>query len=149
MLPRLLERSGQGAHGSITAIYTVLVEGGDMDEPIADEVRGILDGHVVLDRALAARGRYPAVDPVGSLSRVMDSIVAAEHRDAARKLRALTGHYEAKRDLVMLGAYAKGSDKELDEAIAKMPKIEQFLRQSPGEPVAFADTVELLRRVVA
>ena len=89
MLPRLLERSGQGARGSITAIYTVLVEGGDMDEPIADEVRGILDGHIVLDRAVAARGRYPAVDVTVSLSRVMDSIVAPEHRDAARRLRAL------------------------------------------------------------
>ncbi|MBX3209583.1 MAG: FliI/YscN family ATPase [Labilithrix sp.] len=149
MLPRLLERSGQGARGAITAIYTVLVEGGDMDEPIADEVRGILDGHVVLDRAVAARGRYPAVDPTVSLSRVMDAVVAPEHRDAARRLRALVAHYEAKRDLVMLGAYAKGSDKELDEAIAKMPKIEQFLRQSPADRVAFDETVATLGRVVA
>lgn len=149
MLPRLLERSGQGKHGSITAIYTVLVEGGDMEEPIADEVRGILDGHVVLDRTLAARGRYPAVDPTSSLSRVMDAVVGAEHRDAARKLRSLVAHYEAKRDLVMLGAYAKGSDKELDEAIAKMPKIEQFLRQSPTERVSFEDTAALLARVVS
>jgi ATP synthase in type III secretion protein N len=149
MLPRLLERSGQGARGAITAIYTVLVEGGDMDEPIADEVRGILDGHVVLDRSVAARGRYPAVDPTVSLSRVMDAVVAPEHRDAARRLRSLVAHYEAKRDLVMLGAYAKGSDKELDEAIAKMPKIEQFLRQSPADRVAFEETVATLARVVA
>jgi type III secretion protein N (ATPase) len=148
MLPRLLERSGQGPHGSITAIYTVLVEGGDMDEPIADEVRGILDGHVVLDRAIAARGRYPAVDVTVSLSRVMDAVVAPEHRDAARKLRALMGVYESKRDLVTLGAYAKGSDKELDEALAKMPKIEQFLRQSSNDAVAFADTVALLGQAV-
>ncbi len=148
MLPRLLERSGQGKHGSITAIYTVLVEGGDMEEPIADEVRGILDGHVVLDRMLASRGRYPAVDPTVSLSRVMDAVVSPAHRDAARKLRALVGHYEAKRDLVMLGAYAKGSDKELDDAIARMPKIEQFLRQSPAERVSFEDSVAMLTRVV-
>jgi ATP synthase in type III secretion protein N len=148
MLPRLLERSGQGKTGSITAIYTVLVEGGDMDEPIADEVRGILDGHVVLDRALAARGRYPAVDPTVSLSRVMDAVVTPEHRDAARRLRALVGHYEAKRDLVMLGAYAKGSDKELDDAIARMPRIEQFLRQSPHDHVSFEETVATLARVV-
>lgn len=148
MLPRLLERSGQGPRGAITAIYTVLVEGGDMDEPIADEVRGILDGHVVLDRALAARGRYPAVDPTTSLSRVMDAVVAPAHRDAARRLRALVAHYEAKRDLVMLGAYAKGSDKELDEAIARMPKIEQFLRQSPADRVAFEETVATLARAV-
>ncbi len=149
MLPRLLERSGHGPRGSLTAIYTVLVEGGDMDEPIADEVRGILDGHVVLDRMIAARGRYPAVDPTVSLSRVMDAVVAEPHRDAARKLRALVAHYEAKRDLVMLGAYAKGSDKELDEAIARMPKIEQFLRQSPADRVAYDETVAMLARVMA
>ncbi|HEY1960119.1 MAG TPA: FliI/YscN family ATPase [Polyangiaceae bacterium] len=148
MLPRLLERSGQGERGSITAIYTVLVEGGDMDEPIADEVRGVLDGHVVMDRGIAARGRYPAVDVTVSLSRVMDGIVSKEHRDAARKLRALLGVYEAKRDLVTLGAYAKGSDKELDEAIAKMPKIEQLLRQTPQDKVAFSDTVALLQQTV-
>jgi type III secretion protein N (ATPase) len=148
MLPRLLERSGQGERGSITAIYTVLVEGGDMDEPIADEVRGVLDGHVVLDRTIAARGRYPAVDVTVSLSRVMDSIVAKEHRDAARKLRALMAHYEQKRDLVMLGAYAKGTDKDLDEAIAKMPRIEQLLRQDARDRVAFADTVALLQQAV-
>ncbi len=152
MLPRLLERSGQGSRatgGAITAIYTVLVEGGDMDEPIADEVRGILDGHVVLDRTLAARGRYPAVDPTVSLSRVMDGIVGPAHRDAARRLRALAAHYEAKRDLVMLGAYAKGSDKELDDAILRMPKIEQFLRQSPADRVDFDETVAMLSRVVS
>ena len=148
MLPRLLERSGQGARGSITAIYTVLVEGGDMDEPIADEVRGVLDGHVVLDRGIAARGRYPAVDVTVSLSRVMDGIVSKEHREAARKLRALLGVFEAKRDLVTLGAYAKGSDKELDEAIAKMPKIEQLLRQNASDKVPFAETVALLAQAV-
>jgi type III secretion protein N (ATPase) len=144
MLPRLLERSGQGVRGSITAIYTVLVEGGDMDEPIADEVRGILDGHVVLDRAIAARGRYPAVDVTVSLSRVMDIVVDEPHRVAARKLRALMGVFEQKRDLVTLGAYAKGSDKDLDEALAKMPRIEQFLAQSPKDRVQFADTVAAL-----
>jgi len=148
MLPRLLERSGQSARGSITALYTVLVEGGDMDEPIADEVRGILDGHVVLDRALAARGRYPAVDPTTSLSRVMDGIVPAPHRDAARRLRGLLATFEAKRDLVTLGAYVKGTDKELDEALARMPAIEAFLRQSPEDRVALEETVGTLARVV-
>jgi type III secretion protein N (ATPase) len=144
MLPRLLERSGQGARGSITAIYTVLVEGGDMDEPIADEVRGVLDGHVVLDRAIAARGRYPAVDVTVSLSRVMDGIVAPEHRDAARRLRSLVAAYEAKRDLVSLGAYAKGTDKELDDALAHLPKIEQLLRQDPRQKAPFDDSVRAL-----
>lgn len=148
MLPRLLERSGQGERGSITAVYTVLVEGGDMDEPIADEVRGILDGHVVLDRALGARGRYPAVDVLGSLSRVMDGIVTSEHRTAARKLRQLLGTYEQKRDLIQLGAYAKGSDREVDEAIAKIARLESFLRQDPKDKVSFDETVKLLREAV-
>jgi type III secretion protein N (ATPase) len=148
MLPRLLERSGQGERGSITAIYTVLVEGSDMDEPIADEVRGVLDGHVVLDRATAARGRYPAVDVTASLSRVMDGIVPKEHREAARKLRSLVATYEAKRDLVALGAYAKGSDRDLDEAIAKMPRIEQFLRQDPRDIVPYERTVEMMLEAV-
>jgi type III secretion protein N (ATPase) len=141
ILPRLLERAGQGVCGSITAIYTVLVEGGDMDEPIADEVRGILDGHVVLDRSIAARGRYPAVDVAVSLSRVMDAVVSREHRDAARHLRAFVATYEAKRDLVALGAYAQGRDKELDEAIARMPRIEAFLRQEMDEKSELSATV--------
>jgi type III secretion protein N (ATPase) len=148
MLPRLLERSGQGATGSITAIYTVLVEGGDMDEPIADEVRGILDGHVVLDRTIAARGRYPAVDVTASLSRVMDSIVSREHAASARRLRSLLATYEAKRDLVAMGAYAKGSDKELDEALARMPRIEAFLRQDAKEKVPFEASLAGLAEAV-
>ncbi|MCU0683297.1 MAG: FliI/YscN family ATPase [Polyangiaceae bacterium] len=140
-LPRLLERAGQGAHGSITAIYTVLVEGGDLDEPIADEVRGVLDGHVVLDRAIAARGRYPAVDVTGSLSRVMDRVVSREQREAARKVRALLSAYESKRDLIALGAYAKGSDAIVDRAIAKLPALEAFLGQAPDEESSFEAAV--------
>jgi type III secretion protein N (ATPase) len=147
-LPRLLERSGQSDRGSITAIYTVLVEGGDMDEPIADEVRGILDGHIVLDRSIAARGRYPAVDVTVSLSRVMDSIASREHTAAARRLRALVATYEAKRDLVSLGAYAKGSDKELDEALARMPRIEAFLAQPSASLEAFGATLAALAAAV-
>ena len=143
-LPRLLERSGQGRTGSITALYTVLVEGGDMDEPVADEVRGILDGHVVLDRAIAARGQYPAVDVTASLSRVMDAVVPPAHRDAARKLRALVATYEAKRDLVMLGAYAKGTDRDLDEAIAKMPAVLAFLSQDAAARSTSESTIAQL-----
>lgn len=141
ILPRLLERSGQSNAGSITAIYAVLVEGGDMDEPVADEVRGILDGHVVLERAIAARGRYPAVEVTSSLSRVMESIVTAEHRDAARRLRAAVALYEAKRDLVTIGAYAQGTDKALDDAIGRMPRIEGFLRQESHDRSPFDATV--------
>jgi ATP synthase in type III secretion protein N len=147
-LPRLLERSGQSARGSITAIYTVLVEGGDMDEPVADEVRGILDGHVVLDRTVASRGRYPAVDVTVSLSRVMDSMASPEHRAAARRLRGLVATFEAKRDLVTLGAYAQGSDRDLDEAIARMPRIEAFLRQDVGDRSPFAVTLAALSAAV-
>jgi flagellum-specific ATP synthase len=101
-----------------------------------------------MDRVIAARGRYPAVDVTVSLSRVMDAVATKEHREAARRLRALVAAYEAKRDLVTLGAYAKGSDKELDEAIAKMPKIERFLGQDPREKVAFADVVAALALAV-
>ncbi len=148
MLPRLLERSGQSRAGSITAIYTVLVEGGDMDEPIADEVRAILDGHVVLDRAIAARGLYPAVDVTVSLSRVMDAVTTAEHRAAAARLRALVAHHEAKRDLVTLGAYVKGTDRELDLALARLPAIARFLAQPLDDRAPFDATVEALQQIV-
>jgi type III secretion protein N (ATPase) len=148
MLPRILERSGNSERGSITAVYTVLVEGGDMDEPIADEVRGILDGHIVLDRVIAVRGHYPAVDVTVSLSRAMDQVVTPEHRAAARKLRAHVAAYEAKRDLIALGAYAKGSDPEVDDAIARMPRIEALLRQDAHERVPFERAVATLLEAV-
>jgi type III secretion protein N (ATPase) len=143
-LPRLLERSGQGERGSITAIYTVLVEGGDMDEPIADEVRGILDGHIVLGREIAARAHYPAIDVVTSISRVMPAVVSTEHAAAARGVRTLLASFEQKRDLITLGAYAKGSDRRVDQAIAAMPELERFLRQDAHEIVSFETTQALL-----
>lgn len=144
MLPRLLERTGQGERGSITAVYTVLVEGGDMEEPIADEVRGVLDGHIVLDRTIAARGRYPAIDVPVSLSRVMDAVVDAKHRDAARTVRAMLGAFEAKRDLLALGAYAKGADPLVDRALVKMPQIEALLAQRPDQKSTFAEALAAL-----
>jgi ATP synthase in type III secretion protein N len=144
-LAPLLERAGTDARGSITGIYTVLVEGGDMEEPVADEVRGILDGHVVLDRALAARGRYPAIDVVGSLSRLMPSVARREHVEAAARLREAVALYESKRDLVLLGAYQAGTDPRLDAVLAGAPAIEAFLRQAPTETGAFEETVERLR----
>jgi ATP synthase in type III secretion protein N len=146
LLPRLLERSGQGDRGSITAIYTVLVEGGDMDEPIADEVRGILDGHIVLDRRIAARGHYPAIDVTVSLSRVMDAVVTREHALAARHVRSLVAAYEEKRDLVALGAYARGSDPRVDQAIQALPSIERFLMQRADEIEDFESTRSALAR---
>jgi type III secretion protein N (ATPase) len=147
LLPRLLERSGQAERGSITALYTVLVEGGDMDEPIADEVRGILDGHIVLDRAIAARGHYPAIDVTASLSRVMSAVVDERHARAARRVRALLAAYEEKRDLVALGAYVRGSAELVDQAIEAMPEIDQLLCQSPNELEPFERTLDQLVRL--
>jgi type III secretion protein N (ATPase) len=146
-LPGLLERSGTAARGSITAFYTVLVEGGDMEEPIADEVRGILDGHVVLDRRLGARGRWPAIDVLASLSRVMDAVTSEPHQRSARALRETLALYEEKRDLVSLGAYTKGSDARLDRALAKIDAIESFLRQGRHERTPLAETVAQLGRL--
>ncbi|HEY0469421.1 MAG TPA: FliI/YscN family ATPase [Polyangiaceae bacterium] len=146
LLPRLLERSGQGENGSITAIYTVLVEGSDMDEPIADEVRGILDGHIVLDRQIAARGHYPAVDAVASLSRVMDQVASPAQVQAARTVRSALALYEQKRDLIALGAYEKGTEARLDRALLVLPELERFLCQDALHSEPLADTRgELLR----
>lgn len=140
LLPRLLERSGQGETGSISAIYTVLVEGGDLDEPIADEVRGIVDGHIVLDRTIAARGRYPAVDIPGSLSRVMPKVVKVDHLKAAQTLRSLIATYEAHRDLITLGAYERGSDAAVDRALAAKASIDAFITQEIEDSSTFEST---------
>ncbi len=147
-LPRLLERTGCAARGSITALYTVLVAGGDMEEPIADEVRGILDGHIVLDRAIAERNRWPAIDLLASLSRVMPQITEASQRDAAGRLRELLAAYERQRDLILLGAYKAGSDRRVDEAIARLPGIEAFLRQGTHETTPLAETLARLAQLV-
>jgi type III secretion protein N (ATPase) len=146
-LPGLLERSGTSATGSITAFYNVLVEGGDMDEPIADEVRGILDGHVVLDRKIGARGRWPAIDVLHSLSRVMDVVTDKAHQQHAARLREHLAHYEAKRDLISLGAYKAGSDPRLDAAIARIDSIEAFLRQRRDERTPLRETLSSLEAI--
>jgi len=140
MLPRLLERGGLAERGAITAVYTVLVEGGDLDEPIADEVRGILNEHIVLSREIAARGRYPAVDVGHSLSRVMDRVASGDHRAAAAAVRRLLAAFEEKRDLIALGAYARGSDAWVDRAISAAPELERFLTQAHDE-VAPAEAI--------
>ncbi len=147
MLPRLLERSGQAATGSITAVYTVLVEGGDVDEPIADEVRGILDGHIVLSREIAARGHFPAIDVPASISRVMDAVVPVEHARAAKSLRATLGGYAERRDLIAVGAYSRGADPKLDRAVDLMPELERFLVQGPFENTEFDRTREEVLRL--
>lgn len=139
-IPRLMERTGNNEKGSITAIYTVLVQAGDMEEPIADEVRGILDGHFILNRTLADRNHWPALDILPSLSRVMNNIVDPEHRKAAGKLREVLAIYEKNRDLIMLGAYQYGSNAQVDYAIDKFEEIECFLKQSTLDNFTFDDT---------
>jgi FliI/YscN family ATPase len=149
MLPRLLERSGQAALGAITAVYTVLVEGDDLSEPIADEVRGLLDGHIILDRELAARGHYPAIDVLRSLSRVMGEVTSEAHQKAARTLRELLAAHESKRDLIALGAYVRGKDPLTDRALLAMPEILRLLRQEGREVVRFEETSERLQKLAA
>jgi len=144
LLPRLLERTGAAARGTITAIYTVLVAGGDLDEPIADEVRAILDGHIVLSRTLAERNHWPAIDVLASLSRVMPAVAAPEHRAAAGHLRELLAAYEQRRDLIVLGAYQAGSDPRTDAAIAAQGAIEDFLRQPADHAETLPDTLAAL-----
>ena len=140
LLPRLLERTGNSAAGSITALYTVLVAGGDMDEPIADEVRGILDGHIVLSREIASRHHWPAIDVLPSLSRLMTAVADADHQAAAGRIRGIMAAYERQRDLILLGAYQRGSDPRTDEAIARIDAITAFLRQGTHDVATFDDT---------
>lgn len=149
MLPRLIERGGQSARGSITAVYSVLIEGDDLSEPIADEARGLLDGHIVLDRELAARDHYPAIDVLRSLSRVMPHVTSAAHQLAARALRELLAAHESKRDLIALGAVVRGADPALDRAIAALPDLERLLRQAEREPTPFEETSQWLQELAA
>jgi flagellum-specific ATP synthase len=144
LLPRLLERSGAGERGTITGLYTVLVEGDDMNEPIADAVRGILDGHVVLARSLATKGHYPAIDVLASVSRLMPDLVAPEHLGAAQRLRELLATYRHSEDLIAIGAYSHGSNPKIDEAIKYYDAINDFLTQHPEAPSAWDDTVSAL-----
>ena len=132
-LPRLLERTGNSERGSITAFYTVLVEGDDLTEPIADETRSILDGHVVLTRSLASAGHYPAIDVGQSVSRVMPAVARPQHVEAARRFREVLATYEAQKDLILIGAYKKGSDPRTDLAVAKLDAMNAFLRQGTAE----------------
>ena len=144
MLPRMLERTGNSEKGKCTAIYTCLVAGGDIEEPIADEVRGILDGHFILNRALGERNQWPAMDVLASLSRVMSQIVSKEHKKAAGKLRETLSTYEKQRDLILLGAYQYGTDPRTDYAIDKYDTIINFLKQDTFENTPFEETVQRL-----
>ncbi|NLC55614.1 MAG: flagellar protein export ATPase FliI [Armatimonadetes bacterium] len=143
-LPRLLERAGTAARGSITAFYTVLVDADDMNDPIADTVRGILDGHIVLSRDLARQGHYPAIDVLSSISRIMPEVTEAEHRRAAVRLRDLLAVYREAEDLINIGAYAKGSNPRIDAAIARIDAIRDFLRQGSDDCTPYDQTLQQL-----
>jgi len=144
MLPRLMERAGTSDKGTITAIYTVLVEGGDMDEPVADAARGILDGHMVLSRDLAARNHYPCIDVGHSISRLMSVVAESPHKKAAGKLREVLAQYSEAEDLINIGAYVKGSNPKIDFAIDKIDSVNQFLKQTTEENPSFESSVQTL-----
>jgi len=149
-LPQLVERAGNGDgnQGSITAFYTVLAEGDDQQDPIVDASRAILDGHVVLSRSLADTGHYPAIDIEGSVSRVINQITSESHRDAIRSLKQLYSSYQQNKDLIAVGAYQKGSDPLIDDAIESMPHIRSFLCQNINEKVDMNDSVDELQQMM-
>ncbi len=147
LLPRLLERAGTNDKGSITGIYTVLVDGDDMNEPIADAVRSILDGHIVLSRSIAAQNHFPAIDVLASVSRVMTEVVSKEHIGAAREMRALMAVYKDAEDLIHIGAYVNGSNAKIDTAIKKMDAINDFLCQGIFEKSSFEETEKILEGI--
>lgn len=147
-LPKLLERSGNFKVGSITGIYTVLVEGDDTNEPIADTVRSIIDGHIILSRKIASKNHYPAIDVLNSVSRLMPGIAERDHKEAANKLRNMMAVYRDNEDLISIGAYKPGSNPDLDVAIAHIKGINEFLIQLVDDPSSFEKTVALLRESV-
>ncbi|MBP3887120.1 MAG: flagellar protein export ATPase FliI [Cellulosilyticum sp.] len=147
-LPKLLERAGNSDKGSITGMYTVLVDGDDFNEPITDTARGILDGHIVLSRKLANKGHYPAIDVLASISRVMGNIASSEHKKLAGEIKKQMAIYKESEDLINVGAYNRGSSAEIDLAIDKMPFINNFLCQTVGDKVAFNDTLGQMQQIV-
>lgn len=147
LMPRLVERLGKAATGSITGILTVLVESDDMSDPVADHARSLLDGHVVLSRRLAERGHYPAVDIMQSISRLMTAVTAAGHKQAALKLKEIYATYADAEDLINIGAFAPGSNRRIDGAVALIDRIRGFLIQPTGQRTEFAKTVELLQGI--
>ena len=143
-LPRLLERAGNGSRGGITGIYTVLVDGDDFNEPVADAARSILDGHFVLTRKLATAGHFPAIDVLESKSRVRDQVVSREHRDGANLVQRLEASFRDKEDLILVGAYQKGSDPLVDTSIALREPVLSLLRQPPEESGDLATTSKMV-----
>lgn len=149
MLPGLLERSGMSAKGSITAFYTVLVDGDDFNEPISDAVRGILDGHIILSRDLASQNHFPAVDILGSISRLMAEIVPKEHRDRAGELRNVLATYKTSEDLINIGAYVKGSSPSIDRAIKHIEMLKFFLRQDKDVHIGYDEILKSMYSILS
>jgi flagellum-specific ATP synthase len=149
LLPKLLERAGtSGNSGTITGLYTVLVEGDDTNEPIADAVRSILDGHIVLSRDLATQNHYPAIDVLASISRVMDDIISPEHRQKANRLKNVLAIYRKAEDLINIGAYVSGSNPNIDNAIKMIDSINEYLRQDVSETVGFQESLDQLNNLM-
>ncbi|MDE5993600.1 MAG: FliI/YscN family ATPase, partial [Oscillospiraceae bacterium] len=147
-MPKLLERAGNFENGSITGIYTVLVEGDDTNEPISDTVRGIIDGHIILSRKTAARNHYPAIEILESVSRLMTEITDKDQQNTASKMRNLLSVYYANYDLVSIGAYKKGTNPALDEALRKIDKINAFLQQATDEAFSYEETVKMMKDAI-
>ena len=147
-LPRLVERPGRVESGSITGIYTVLVEGDDMTDPVADTIRSLLDGHVVLGRGLAERGHFPAVDVLASVSRLMPQLTSDQHRGVAEKFRRLLAVYRDHKDLIDVGAYKPGADPTVDEAMRRIAGLEEFLRQDLSVPTPFDETLRAMETAI-
>ncbi len=147
LLPRLMERAGNFEKGSITAIYTVLVDGDDLMEPIADTSRSILDGHIVLSRSIAERGRYPAIDVLKSISRLMNNIATQKHKQLAARIKKVLSVYREAEDLINIGAYVKGSNRDIDEAIKYIEKVEEFLRQDVDEAYTMEQTIQMMEGI--
>ncbi|MGP1612232.1 MAG: flagellar protein export ATPase FliI [Catonella sp.] len=148
-MPKLLERAGNAERGSITGLYTVLVDGDDMNEPIADTARGILDGHFILSRALAQKNHYPAIDVLQSISRCMSSIATAEHKKLAGMMKNVLATYNGAEDLINIGAYKAGANEDIDFAISKIKEVNAFLMQSTEEKFLLGDEIEGLRAIFA
>jgi flagellum-specific ATP synthase len=146
-MPKLLERAGNSEQGSITGLYTVLVDGDDFNEPITDTARGILDGHIMLTRKFANKNHYPAIDVLQSISRVMSTIADKEHKEAAGKLKMVLATYSEAEDLINIGAYKNGSNKDIDYAISKIDSVNEFLRQDVNDKLEFGQIIDLLAEI--
>ena len=149
LLPRLLERAGTSSEGSITGLYNVLVEGDDMDEPVADAVRAILDGHIVLSRRMASQGHYPAIDVLESISRVMIEVTDSEHMEAANRIKESLVVYREAEDLINVGAYERGNNEDIDFAIDHIDEINNFLRQEVEEHTEYTESVSQMKKLFA